>query len=106
MLRQYADGDSTSLTKLNMGYLKEYNYLITAADKELIDNAQETLKIDLPEDVDNHNLIIIYSVFGRLEEDYHWKFTAPRRVEFYSFNMGNLLEGDMLSFEIYRDENL
>jgi len=97
--------DSTALTSLQLEHSKSYCYLLTSSDIAIIDTGEElTVEIDESLVIPDCVYVKVFYKYGELQRDFQYKFVAPNKISFVTFNLEQCFVGDMISFEIYGKE--
>lgn len=104
IIAMFANQDTSSIGIDDVIFDKQYNYIITAHDKEELD-AGNNIIITLPDPVNivNDNYIQLYSKYGYLDPIYHYGRVASNQIVLYSVMMSNLMENDVITFIIYKE---
>ena len=108
-----ADRDNEKFIRKDLIFKTEYTYQLTAED--IIDlEAERSVSIQIPEQIKKYQ-IIVNCFSGRMMEDYEYKLVECLEdsnniqgsiIEIYGFAVRNFVEGDIISFAIYKEEEI
>ena len=99
--------DSTSLTRVDLIWDQTFAYFLTASDIETFAEDND-VTVTLPDEIADCSYLQILSKLGKLTRDFTWALEGAKTVKLLGYQLKQLdfEEGDMLSFEIYKEDRV